>query len=102
MNTEPTIHEGKLSNGVTWRLSPLRPEQERYAFLSKHGYRHLTFDDPCAKPIVVPSSMLVDKEQWYREQLQEHIRLLKLRGLVPAEPGDPDGFFVKWESRAKE
>ena len=42
-----------------------------------------------------------DFEHEYSGQLKEHVRMLSIRQLVPAEPGDPDGFFVMWECDAK-
>ena len=94
---------GKLACGVTWRLSLPRPAQEAYRFHIEYGYLNLDFDDPRCCGIVAPAFMQVhdDKEEVYRGQLKEHTRKMKLRQLVPAEPGDPLGFYVMWESDAK-
>ena len=94
---------GKLANGVTWRLSLPRPEQEAYRFHIEYGYLNLDFDDHRVKGISAPAFMQVhdDKEQRYRDQLKEFARLLRIRQLVPAEPGDPLGFYVMWECDAK-
>jgi len=95
---------GKLANGVTWRLSLSRPEQEFYRFNCEYGYLNLDFDDPRCCGIAAPAFNQVrvyDKEKLYSDQLKEHARKLQLRQLVPAEPGDPLGFYVMWESDAK-
>jgi hypothetical protein len=92
---------GKLANGVTWRLSVPPPHYD-----SRHIRERgliLDFDDPKAGGMAGSGFHFVgfDFEQAYRNGLSEHIRKMKIRQLVPAEPGDPDGFFVMWECDAK-
>ena len=87
---------GTLKNGVTWRLDALPPEKAIGLFT---GYMTLRFDDPRCGGLQSGGFDFIDRdfEYEYRDALHEHARKLKLRNLLPAEPGDPDGFFVKWD-----
>ena len=93
---------GALANGVVWLLKALPPEQ---AIEWCTGYMTITFDDPrcCGIHAGAYDHFFdgFDPEVEYADQLKEHARKMGLRQLVPAEPGDPDGFFVMWESAAK-
>ena len=84
------------------RIDFLSPTQEGYTRF-KDSYLHLSFDDPRAGGLITGAFYFVghDFEYAYRDSLKEHARKLKIRNLVPAEPGDPLGFYVMWESDAK-
>jgi hypothetical protein len=88
---------GTLENGVRWWLDYPRPEQDK-----RRDRLLLSFGDPRAGGLVA-SGYLMKRfltpealEERFLDALAEHTRILTLRQLVPAEPGDPDGFFVKW------
>jgi hypothetical protein len=89
---------GQLKNGITWRLNPPKPGTEKNYF-SKYSLC-LSFDDPRTGGQGVASGGFrfanCDFERDYLNALEELARKLELRQLVPADPGDPDGFFVKW------
>ena len=93
---------GTLACGVTWRLGKLPPDYpERF-----HGIDQdlcLYFDDPRTRGMISGGFHFAhrDFEGEYRRQLEDHVSMLSMRQLVPAEPGDPDGFFVMWEHKAK-
>jgi len=94
---------GKLACGVTWRLS-FPPEDYESSHIRARGLI-LDFDDRRTRGCGVAAGAFYyvefDFEKAYRNALKEHARKLKLRNLVPAEPGDPLGFYVMWESDAK-
>ena len=93
---------GKLACGVTWRLS-LPPDN--YKGHDKDRRLMLDFDDQRVGRGGVDAGgfyfTFCDFEQRYRDALKEHVRKMKLRNLVPADPGDPLGFYVMWECDAK-
>jgi len=90
---------GKLTCGVTWRLS-FPPEDYESRSIRTKGLI-LDFDDPASSCVAAGGFHFVhfDFEEAYRNGRLEHVRRVKLRNLVPAEPGDPDGFLVKWKRR---
>lgn len=90
---------GTLPNGVRWWLDlPRRPENDKHK-----SDLTLYFSDPRAGGIKTGGHHMLKHlrihtvEAYYEEGLVEHARKMGLRNLEPAEPGDPDGFFVKWK-----
>ena len=88
---------GVLANGVTWRLSKPNPDIEGGTYFKDRGLC-LDFDDPRSVGLLAGGSHFVDYdfEERYLDTLQEHARKMALRNLVPCEPSDPDGFYVRW------
>jgi len=96
---------GTLACGVTWRLGKLPLDYpEGGGTRQRDQDLCLYFDDPRTRGMISGGFHFVDRdfEETYRWQLKDHVRMLSIRQLVPAEPGDPDGFFVMWEHKAKE
>lgn len=92
-----TIQEGE-------RVGFRSPEEERAA-LERSGFRLRPTGDtnPVSRFAMLmmtgePDAPTPELLQWY---LATSVEELRQAGLLLAEPGDPDGFLVKWRSRAK-
>lgn len=91
---------GTLANGVRWWLDyPRYPDEQD----KQRAYLTLYFSDPRASGVMAGAYRMKtylnvrDAESTYQDGLVEHARKMGLRQLEPAEPDDPDGFFVKWK-----
>ena len=87
---------GILANGVRWWFAKPRHEQDK-----SRDRLLLCFNDPCSGGIVASGYFMnnltvQDIEEQYQRGIEEHSRLLEIRHLKPAEPGDPKAFLVRW------
>lgn len=96
---------GQLSNGAEWKL--LLPKENDPQDKNHHmillSFKAPGFGDEIGGALLFPSTFKeTGLEETFKRALFDFHRHLSHANLAMAEPGDPDGFFVKRDYTAKE